>query len=374
MANQEHIDLLKQGSTLWNKWRDDNPDIRPDFSRATFTSTNLNEANLTGANFHKATLSEIDFKLARLSYADLSEADLSGADLRYANLTKADLSEVNLTGANLAGANLSRTDLTQANLSQANFSQANLSGADLFHADLSHANLNYADLSNTSLIGTNLRGATLTDCMIYGLTSWDVLLEETKQFNLIITPQDQPIIAVDNLKVAQFISLLLNNQEVREVVDTITSKIVLILGRFTSERKAVLDTIRDELRKLDYLPVFVDFERPVSRDQTETVSTLAHLARFIIVDLTDPSSAPHEVATIIPQTIVPVQPLLTLQELTVEGKSVERREFAMFKDLRQRYHWVLPTIRYQDTADLHAALKDQIIELAEQKARELAKQ
>ena len=100
---------------------------------------------------------------------------------------------------------------------------------------------------------------------------------------------------------------------------------------------------------------------------------LAHLARFIIVDLTDPSSAPHEVATIIPQTVVPVQPLLTLQPIIVDGKAVERREYAMFEDLRRRYQWVLPTFRYQDTADLLASLIEHIIEPAEQKAQELAK-
>jgi hypothetical protein len=97
------------------------------------------------------------------------------------------------------------------------------------------------------------------------------------------------------------------------------------------------------------------------------------LARFIIVDLTDPSSVPHEVATIIPQTVVPVQPLLTLQSLNVDGKVIERREYAMFEDLRRRYHWVLPTFRYEDTADLLASLQEHIIEPAKQKAQELEK-
>jgi hypothetical protein len=35
------------------------------------------------------------------------------------------------------------------------------------------------------------------------------------------------------------------------VIDAITSKLVLILGRFTPERKTILDAIRDELRKRD---------------------------------------------------------------------------------------------------------------------------
>ena len=173
---------------------------------------------------------------------------------------------------------------------------------------------------------------------------------------------------------AQFIYLLLNNKKIRDVIDTITSKVVLILGRFTSERKVVLETIRDELRTRNYTPVLFDFEKPASKDLTETVSTLAHLAQFIIVDLTDPSSAPHEVATIIPQCVVPVQPLLSLQPLIVDGKTVERREYAMFEDLRWRYRWVLPTFRYQDTAELLALLKEQVIEPAEQKAKELTQQ
>ena len=45
---------------------------------------------------------------------------------------------------------------------------------------------------------------------------------------------------------------MLHNQKIRDVIDTITSKAVLILGRFTDERKAVLDALRDELRKRNY--------------------------------------------------------------------------------------------------------------------------
>ena len=116
-----------------------------------------------------------------------------------------------------------------------------------------------------------------------------------------------------------------------------------------------------------------DFEKPANRDLTETVSTLAHLARFIIVDLTDPSSAPHEVATVIPQTVVPVQPLLSQEPLMVDGKVVERRAYSMFKDLQRRYHWVLPTYSYTDQAHLLATLQEHVIAPAEQKSRELEK-
>src|SRR5207245_5070842 len=139
-----------------------------------------------------------------------------------------------------------------------------------------------ADLSEAILVETNFTSAILTNCRIYGIAAWDVKLQEARQLNLIITPDTQPTITVDSLEVAQFIHLLLNNKKIRDVIDTITSKVVLILGRFTPKRKLVLDAIREELRKQNYSPILFDFEKPSSRDFTETVITLAHLSLFII--------------------------------------------------------------------------------------------
>jgi hypothetical protein len=208
----------------------------------------------------------------------------------------------------------------------------------------------------------------LTACSIYGLSVWNVQLKETKQGNLVITRENEPTITVDNLEVAQFIYLLLNNQKIREVIDTIAKKVVLILGRFTPERKQVLDALRDELRNHNYSPVIFDFDPPKSQDLTETVSTLAHLARFVIVDLTDPCSAPHEMATIAPQCIRPIKPIISNELILKDGKEVEKwREYAMFRDLRKRYHWILDTFRYQDIPHLIDSLQDDIIKPVEEK-------
>src|SRR4029453_1266039 len=149
-----------------------------------------------------------------------------------------------------------------------------------------------------SLVRTDFSGANLTDCSIYGVSAWGLKLEGATQLNLLITPPKEYAITVDNLEIAQFIYMLLNNQKVREVIDTITSKVVLILGRFTEERKRVLDPIREKMLKHDYIPVLFDFDKPVSKDITGTVETLARMARFIIADLTDPSSIPHDLGII----------------------------------------------------------------------------
>jgi Pentapeptide repeats (8 copies) len=344
--------MLKEGVGVWNQWRLEHPEARPDFREA-----DLREADLRGANLSEANLSKVN-----LSWANLRAADLRGADLREANLSAANLRGANLLAADLSAADLSRADLFEAEPRGANLSGANLSAANLLAANLSKADLNGADLTHATLVKTNLEGANLTACSVYGISAWNVRLEGAIQSNLVITPQDEAVIQVDNLEVAQFIYLLLNNEKIRDVIDTITSKVVLILGRFTPERKVVLDAIRKELRKRHYLPVLFDFEKPGNKDLTGTISTLAHMARFIIADLTDPSSVPHELAMVVPGTVVPVQPII------LEGQ----REYAMFVDLKRRYRWVMEPYQYKSMEVLIAHLSVLVIAPAEAKAKELA--
>jgi hypothetical protein len=189
---------------------------------------------------------------------------------------------------------------------------------------------------------------------------WRVSLERAKQESLIVTDDDEPTVTVDNLEVAQFIYLLLNNARIRHVIDTITSKVVLILGRFTPERKVVLDAIRDELRKRNYLPVLFDFDKPSNRDITETVGILAGMAKFVIADITDARSIPQELMAIVPTLpSVPVQPLLLASQ----------REYEMFEHFK-RFPWVLEPYLYDDQEGLLAAIPKKVIGPAEKKARE----
>ncbi len=62
------------------------------------------------------------------------------------------------------------------------------------------------------------------------------------------------------------------------------------------------------------------------------VSILAHLARFMLVDLTDASSTSDVVATIIPQTFVPVQPLIKSQPLMIDGKAAATHDTTYLRD------------------------------------------
>jgi uncharacterized protein YjbI with pentapeptide repeats len=69
MANEEHLKILKQGVEVWNKWRKDNPQIKPDLGNA-----DLGRVNLSNADHSYANLVIANFKKAELSGSHLSEA------------------------------------------------------------------------------------------------------------------------------------------------------------------------------------------------------------------------------------------------------------------------------------------------------------
>jgi len=382
VANPEHLEILQQGVEAWNAWRGREIGVLPNLA-----DVELAGANLTGADFGSAILVRAKLSGAILinthfPSANLGGADLAGADLRGASLSGAYLAKSNLREANLSGATLREANLREANLFQANFSggdleAADLSGTQLMHANLSGANLgaaklSFADLSGADLTGailhgamlvrTNLANAVLTGCRVYGISAWDVKVSKgTRQQDLVVTPQGKPEVTTDDLEVAQFIYLLLSNEKLQRVIDTITSKVVLILGRFSAERKMILDALRDELRKRNYAPVVFDFEKPRSGTTINTVTLLARMARFVIADISDAKGVLMEL-----QAIVPSSPKLPVLPIIVAGQN----EPGMF-DSFEAYPWFLKVHTYENPAELLVDLKDRVIDPLEAEVAKL---
>jgi uncharacterized protein YjbI with pentapeptide repeats len=397
MADAEPLRILKEeGVDAWNAWRRQVPETRidlevridlsnTDLSWADLSNAYLYRADLSGANLHRANLSRADLRGAILCRADLHEANLHRADLRtailneaslyganlsWANLSWANLPETNLNGANLSGADFSRANLSDARLRQANLSsatlvEAHLNGADLSGTRLFKANLSGADLLWANLYRADLSGANLTGCAIHGVSAWELTVSKsTKQQNLVITLGEEPQITADDIEVAQFIYLLLHNEKIQKVIDTITSKVVLILGRFSlRERKTVLDALRGELRKpgRNYVPVVFDFEKPRSQTTINTIMLLARMARFVIADISDAKSVLQEL-----QAIVPHSPKLPVQPIIIAAQA----EPGMF-DSFEAYPWVLKVHRYDTPAQLLVHLDERVIGPAEAKVLEL---
>jgi uncharacterized protein YjbI with pentapeptide repeats len=390
MANEEQLEVLKQGAEVWNKWRKNNIDIQIDLSEADCTKINLRDTDLTGVDLTRGNLRDVDLFGVDLGFADLSQVDLSGArlmwtDLGHANLKGAvlrgahfggtnfrgadlsdsqldgvdfverDLSEHVLRRANLRQANLSKTNLSRADLREADLTEANLAGAQLHDADLRGAKLLRANLNGAMLLNAKIEKAMVSGSSIYGISVWDLQGEFTGQKDLIITPENAPLITVDNIEVAQFIYLILHNEKIRHVINTLTSKSVLILGRFAiPERKAILDALRNKLREYNLLPIVFDFDRPTDKDFTETIKTLAGLCYFVIADITNPKSAPLELQATVPDYQIPFVPIIQ------EGE----HPFAMMVDLHKKYNWVLEPRSYDSIDTLMKALWPGIIEPA----------
>jgi uncharacterized protein YjbI with pentapeptide repeats len=399
MANGAHVSLLKQGVELWNDWRRRNPDDRPDLSGALLNGANLSganlaranltRANLSGAKLTKADLREVDLGRAKLTRANLAGANLpradlsrasltgtnlagaslAGANLLAANFTGANLSSVNLTGTQLNGAKLTRTKLWGANLTRADLSGAELAGADLTRADLTRADLTWAhlvgaNLRMATLVGTDLTNADLTGCSIHSALISRLMLKDAKQQNLIISDINEPEIAVDNIEFARFVSFFLQTETIHDVVDTVGKRGVLLLGQFKDNRIATLARLKEEMRKRDYLPIVFNFERPETKDFTETVRRLASLSRFIIADITAPGSTPRDLQAIVPACIVPLVPIIEKGE----------EPFASFAGLPSKYeHWVFAPISYPSVEELVQVLDEEIIGPALARCDELVK-
>jgi uncharacterized protein YjbI with pentapeptide repeats len=418
MADEEHVARLKAGVDAWNGWYRKNYEVRPDLSGAVLSGLNLSRVNLSGTNLDGADLSRAILSRASLNGASLKEANLNGAildnadlfravltraqldgaNLLYAGVNETDLREASFVGANLNGALLTAADATGANFNEADLisarlrdailvranlvetrltrsdavgvklGEANLTAANLIEADLRGASLVKADLSAANLIRADLRNADLTGCRVWGISAWQLKLQDTIQHDLVITSIDEPTITVDNVELAQFIYLLVNNQKLRDAIDTITSKVVLILGRFSEERKAVLDRLRDALRKVrvgdrevSLVPVVFDFAPASTLDVSDTVTLLARMARFVVADLTDPRSVQQELTLIAPQVMVAIRPIILAGQ----------KPWSMFDDLRRRSHGLLPVHEYRDVSDLIENLQTHVVAPAEAKRLEL---
>jgi uncharacterized protein YjbI with pentapeptide repeats len=413
MSNADHLAVISRGVDSWNRWRREHAETQPQLSEADLTGVyHLDGADLSGADLSAANLSGADLKSADLTRAALSGANLMGADLRRANFIEADLRRGNLSralldgadlfNADLRGADLSRADLSRANLSRADLGQAKLIEADLTRvsltwaklmgadlrqaklmgaglfkadlrqaklmgaglrdADLSQADFGWADLSEADLTGArlveaNFENACLNGCRIYGISAWNMRLnQETKQADLIITQPDEATVKVDDIQVAQFIYLLLKYENFRNVLNSVTKRGVLILGRFGGGGLEVLHALGESLRQSNYLPMIFDFARPENRTYTETVRTLAGLARFVVVDLSGPS-VPQELYATVPHLKIPFVPILE------KG----RQPYPMFVDLLE-YEWVLkPIVEFDSISTLIKELPDKIVSPAEKR-------
>lgn len=363
ITKRDLLNILSKGVNEWNAFRRSLPigkkpwleglrlgeELKPGVPDPTELGfVNFSDTFLAQSHFLEVDLSHADLSHAILESSYLSKCYLVGTICHNANFRGANLYKSSALSCDLRNADLRETKLESVDFGEANLEGANLSRSFLYKTDFLKANLKGADLRGAVMLETDFTEANMEGANVYGISCWDVILDDTNQKDLRLSRDGHSIITVDNLEMAQFLYLLMQNRKIRDVIDAITAKVILILGRFTQERKPYLDFIRDHLREMGMLPVLFDFEGPESRDITETVSTLAHMSKVVIADITDAKSIPQEL-----QAIVPNLPSVTVQPLLQDGTNL----YGMFEHFL-KYPWVRQVETYRSTSDIFRILNE----------------
>lgn len=374
------LEILNQGVETWNAFRDATNRkavslAGADLSDRALHEINLMDVDLSGANLDGAQLIEAHMKRTKLDGASLREANLTRANAREARFTGAQaqgadfsvatLRNARFDGANLAGARLHRAYLRQAGLEGTDLTGTWMRFATLERARCRGADFSGADLRYASMVRTDLSGARMQDVHVYGVSAWQVRTDDTTIQDLIVArnpDEDKEPLRVPDLETAQLMAQLLDGDGLRGMLNTTTSKMVLILGSFSPGEKVVLDAMRSALRARGYAAIVFDFDRPDDRGFAETVVIMAGLSRFVIADFSNPKEVRHEVPTIRKQyKRVPIMPI---------ALSGQRLPITMVDYLSDDE--IARLIRYDDTDDLLAKLDDHVITPAEAEANRIA--
>ena len=329
------------------------------FIGANFTGADFCHSNLSRCNLKRAYLSEADLVDAVMEEAILNSSVLTSSRIDRANMRRCQLANSHLSGASMSEVDLSDSDLREASLVEAKLSKAKLrnarlTNANLFRADLRRAEMTGADLRYATICEADLTMSTLESASIYGISTWGITGNPKNQQNLVVEASNGLRIIVDDLELAQFVYLLIDHQKLRKLFNAITSRGVLILGKFSDEGLSRIQRIADKLRQLDYLPIIFDFEKPIARNYTETIITLVGLSRFVIAIL-DGQSVPQELYATIPHFKVPFVPIIPKNT----------NKYVMFSDLLE-YPWVIkPIVEYSEIDELINNLSEQVIIPAE---------
>jgi uncharacterized protein YjbI with pentapeptide repeats len=278
MAHDEASTIVLQGAAVWNAWRDRNPAPLL-FSRPRwYDSPGRGGVQLKGGN-------RLDFSGINLSGAMILGAFAEGLNLRGAIFDGTVIDEGDFSRANLSGATFRNTKFNKTI-----FTDANFDGATFVNCNLNRINL----------AGASFRVKEITETVIYGISAWDLTISaDSRQSKLVIEKsyelysdliqQGKIPMMVDDIELAQFIYYLSDHKRLRGTLNILNEKGVLLLGRFKDGGLERLYTLRQFLQDRGYMAMIFDFTRPDNLSFTETIVTMAGLAKFVIADLSGPS-------------------------------------------------------------------------------------
>lgn len=197
MANKRQLAILKKSVAAWNKWREENPDVKINLRMA-----KLNRMDLSGANLQKADVRGTSFRNTLLVMVNYKEAILDDLNKKTKSINEriTDFTESNLTNAIFDEAYIGRSCFNYAVVTGTSWlntkkfvlyhgsyygtiihdqdvrkllmlgsgREAFLKGKNLKGARLVNFDMRQTDLRDSDLRQANLSGADITGAKFYG--------------------------------------------------------------------------------------------------------------------------------------------------------------------------------------------------------------
>lgn len=346
MTQDDPSEILLQGAKVWNAWRKHHRGLLNFAAPRWYSSPGPGGMQVKGRN-------RVDFSEMNLSGVMIHSAFAEGLNLRNtifedAHFEEGDFSRADFSGAYFRSTRFNKTILTGANFDGATFINCNL--------------------NRVNLVGASFRVKEISETVVYGIAAWDLQIsDQMKQSKLVIErtsdlysdliQQGKVPLMVDDIELAQFVYYLSSHKKMRDALNILNDKGVLLLGRFNDGGLERLYSIRERLQSKGYMAMIFDFARPDNLSLTETVVTMAGLSKFIVVDLSG-ASVPAELQSILSQIKKPILAFGNAYAMfpdvadQVDVLTIEGRDSELLNGLEER----LP-----DLESLHAK---RIVELA----------
>ena len=294
MNNDDPAKILMKGSKVWNAWRKNNL-IPISFAKPFwYNCPGPGGKQLKGIN--QLNFSQMNFFNISIYNAYAEGLDLRNSTFIDTHFEEGDFSRTNFSGATFHNTKFNKTILTGANFDGATFVNCNL--------------------NRVNLVEASFRVQEITETVVYGISAWDLqtsddmkqsklVIEKTYELYSDIIRQGKVPMMVDNIELAQFIHYLSNHKKMRDTLNILNDKGVLLLGQFRNGGLERLYSIREWFHQKGYMAMIFDFTRPDYLSLTDTIVTMAGLSKFIVADLSGPS-VPAELNTILSQIKKPV--------------------------------------------------------------------
>ena len=284
-----------------------------------------------------------------------NEFSLDGVHLRNASIHDAFAEGLTMRDAIISDSVIEEGDFSRANFSNTRFLNTRFNKTILTDAIFDGASFINCNLNRVNLANASFCVEEISETIVYGIAAWDLKTCDTsKQSRLVIErsyelysdilAKGKVPLMVDDIEMAQFVYYLSSHKKMRNVLNVLNSKGVLLLGQFKDGGLDRLYWLRDWLKERNYTPMIFDFDRPDSLDYTETVITMAGLAKIIVADLSG-GSVPHE-----------LHATMTLFQKPFIAYTRDE-PYSMFKDLRRKNPYAVAFV-FKSQIELQQKMED----------------